>query len=532
MAGPAPGRSQAGPHPLGGSTAVPGGLGADIHDVAIVGYGPAGAVAAALLGQAGLQVLVCDRLRGVHEIPRAIALDHEIMRVFQQIGVVDAVAAHTEPFTPSEWFGADGQLIRRMTMVAPPYPQGYTPSIVFTQPPVERILRDRVAAMANVRVALGTEMTALAQDADGVTLTLQADDGGVSSVRARWVIGCDGGASRVRAQVGIELEDLDFDEPWLVVDVRVNERGLARLPTTSVQYCEPERPCTMVIGPGNHRRWEISLRPGEDALQAATDEGTWALLSRWLTPEDGTLWRQASYRFHALVAEQWRVGRVFVAGDAAHMQPPFLGQGMCQGVRDVSNLGWKLAAVIRGEVQGAAAEALLDSYGQERKAHVRELTGRLKAIGAIICERDPVKARARDARLLAEAGGVVKDTPRQDVLPRLEAGLLSPRPSSGRGTLFPQPRLADGPLMDQRFGQGWRLVLDGRLVAPAADPGLTRIALDEAAGRERDAVVLAWMTRHACHAALVRPDHYVYGTAATTDELRLLLAERRNALGL
>jgi 3-(3-hydroxy-phenyl)propionate hydroxylase len=491
-------------------------------DVAIVGYGPAGAVAAALLGQAGLKVHVCDRLPGVYEIPRAIALDHEVMRVFQQIGIVEAVRPYTEPFTPSEWFGADGQLIRRMTMVDPPYPQGYTPSLVFTQPPVERVLREHVAALPNVSVALGTEMTALVQDADGVTLRLQAEDGTPSTVRASWVIGCDGGASAVRGLVGIELEDLDFDEPWLVVDARVNERGLAKLPKTSVQFCEPARPCTMVIGPGNHRRWEISLKAGEDPQQAATPAGTWQLLSRWLTPDDGELWRQSSYRFHALVAERWRVGRVFVAGDAAHMQPPFLGQGMCQGVRDAVNLSWKLAAVIQGGVRGGAAEALLDSYGHERKAHVRALTGRLKTLGAIICERDPDQARARDARLLADCGGVVKDTPRQDVLPRLETGLLARTDTSGRGTLFPQPRLASGLLMDQHLGGGWRLVADGSLPLPAGIKVLDLSARDTA---ETEGVVAAWMQRHACHAALLRPDHYVFGTAATAAELDVLLAQ-------
>lgn len=498
------------------------------YDVALVGYGPAGAVAAALLGQAGLRVHVCDRMRGVYEIPRAIALDHEIMRVFQQIGVVNAIAPYFEPFTDSEYFGVDGQLIRRMTMVAPPYPQGYTPSLVFTQPPVERALRERVAQMPNVTVALGTEMTALAQDAEGVELSLRGDDGAVSQVRVKYVIACDGGASSVRGMVGIELEDLDFDEPWLVVDVRVNERGLTKLPETSVQYCEPERPCTFVIGPGNHRRWEISLKAGEDPREAATPEGTWALLSRWLTPEDGELWRQASYRFHALVAQTWRAGRVFVAGDAAHMQPPFLGQGMCQGVRDVANLSWKLAAVLRGEVRGEAAERLLDSYGHERKAHVRELTTRIKAVGAVICERDVAKARERDARLLAECGGVVKDTPRQDVLPRLETGLLSQVPGSARGTLFPQPRLSAAPqpvLMDKVAGHGWRLVTDGTLPMPGGVAGLTVLALGPDGQGEADSVVADWMRRHECRAAVVRPDHYVFGTAPDEAGLQSLLAE-------
>lgn len=486
-----------------------------MFDVAIVGYGPAGAVAAGLLGQAGLSVYVCDRLTGVYEIPRAIALDHEILRVFQQLGIAEPVLQHCEPFTNSEFFGVDGQLIRRMTMVAPPYPQGYTPSMVFTQPPVERALRARVAALPTVTVEEGVECTALEQDAEGVTLTV-----GGRPIRSRWAIAADGGSSTLRGLLGIALEDLDFDEPWLVVDVMVNERGLAKLPRTSVQYCEPERPCTLVIGPGNHRRWEISLKPGEDPKQAATPEGTWALLSRWLRPDDGSLWRQSSYRFHALVAETWRVGRVFVAGDAAHMQPPFLGQGMCQGIRDAANLAWKLSDVVGGKVQGTAAERLLDSYGTERKAHVRELTTRLKAVGAVICERDVARARARDAKLLADCGGVVRDTPRQDILPALSAGLITATP--GAGTLFPQPRLVQGGLMDERHGAGWRLVSDGSL--PADPPGglhLVDLSLDP----EADAVVAGWMQRHGVHAAIVRPDHYTYGATADAPALAALLSQ-------
>jgi len=497
------------------------------YDVAIVGFGPSGAVAAGLLGQAGLKVYACEKLAGVYEIPRAIALDHEIMRVFQQLGVVDAIQPYCEPFTPSEYFGVDGQLIRRMTMVEPPYPQGYTPSIVFSQPPVERVLRERVARMSNVRVDLATELQGLQQDAEGATLSVRGEDGALHSVRAKYVIACDGGASFVRTRLDLPLEDLDFDEPWLVVDVLVNERGLAKLPKVSVQYCEPGRPCTLVIGPKNHRRWEISLQPGEDPKEAATPEATWKLLSRWLTPQDGELWRQASYRFHALVAAHWRKGRVFLAGDAAHMQPPFLGQGMCQGIRDVANLSWKLAAVLRGDVQGRAAEALLDSYGTERKAHVRELTSRIKGVGAVICERDPAKARARDARLLDDCGGVVKDTPRQDILPRLEGGFVATRDTTGRGTLFPQPRLAaSGALMDHAVGGGWRLVLaQGAGLQQEVPRGITIVAL--ARTPEADGVVARWMQRHACCAALVRPDHYVYGTAASATETAQLLADWR-----
>jgi 3-(3-hydroxy-phenyl)propionate hydroxylase len=507
-----------------------------LYDVAIVGFGPSGAVAAGLLGGQGLKVHVCDRQHTVYDKPRAIAIDHEILRVFQQLGIVDRIAAHVEPFTPSEYFGVDGQLIKRLTMIAPPYPLGYTPSNVFSQPPVEQALREHVRGLPNVTVALGASVTAVTQDEASVSLALTHDDGRTSAVRARYVVACDGASSFVREQVGISLEDLQFDEPWLVVDVLANERGLAKLPTTSVQYCEAERPCTIVIGPGNHRRWEISLKEGEDPAKVTQPEETWKLLSRWITPDDGELWRQASYRFHALVADRWRAGRVFVAGDAAHQQPPFLGQGMCQGVRDVANLSWKLGAVLRGEIAGGAAERLLDSYGDERKAHVRELTSRIKAIGAVICERDIDKARARDAHLLADSGGVVRDTPRQDVIPPLDTGLLAPPTNPARGTLFPQPWLRqDGKdvRLDTVAGNGWLLVLGAGYDGPAPStqgiPGLQVLRLDETLP-EKEGVAAAWFERHGSTAALVRPDRYVYGTAASGQALADLTRRLADAL--
>ena len=521
-----------------------------LYDVAIVGLGPCGAVAAALLGQAGLRVLVLDKSHSVYDKPRAVAMDHEIMRVLQGIGVADAVLPHTEPFSASEHFGADGQLIRRLTMLPPPYPMGWTPSMVFRQPPVEQILRDRVAALPSVDVRLGVELVALEQDGEGVSLQLQSQDGSVRPARAAYVIGCDGASSTVRRLVGIELEDLDFDEPWLVVDVLANARGLAKLPKASAQFCEPTRPISFLIGTDNHRRWEIMLLPGEDAQAMAQEAEVWKLLARWITPDDGELWRRASYRFHALVAKDWHKGCVFIAGDAAHQQPPFLGQGMCQGVRDVSNLAWKLQQAIAGKA-GNAAEALLDTYGQERGAHVRQLTATIKGIGRYICERDPVAARERDARLIAEAGGTVKSQPRQDLIPGLKVGLLSgldhpcasahpaqpaptaPPPHPAVGTLFPQPRvLQNGQpvLLDDAAGSGWRIVLGDAALgwSPTAGTGyaLLRVATTPQPGAwtETEGVLAGWFQRHTCAAAIVRPDHYVYAVAATAHALQAELA--------
>ena len=490
------------------------------YDVAIVGFGPAGAVAAGLLGARGIRTFVCDRLRDVYDKPRAIALDHEMLRLFQHMGVLEQIEPFIEPFTDSVYYGVDGQIIKRMSTVAPPHPLAHFPSVVFTQPPLERVLRAHARSFPNVRVALGQTLQQLVQDDEGVTLTLLDDAAATSTVRARYVIGCDGASSTVRSQAGLVLDDLHFDEPWLVVDVLVNKKGLARLPQTSVQYCRPERPSTFLICPGRHRRWEIAINPGEDPAQLATPEGIWRLLAPWITPAHARLWRQASYRFHALVAREWRQGRVFIAGDAAHQQPPFLGQGMCQGLRDVANLCWKLQAVL----QTGASDGLLDTYGVERKGHVTELTQRIKHIGQIVGERDPVRARARDAHLLADCGGVVKPTPRQDVQPALQAGLLTSIPSTARGTLFPQPWLRQGrrfARMDDVLGCGWRLIFSRdakpawmRLARQQMPTGLVIAQLGQEGFDERDAVLDSWFKRHACQMALVRPDHYVYGVAS------------------
>ncbi|MDB5402304.1 MAG: FAD-binding monooxygenase [Rhodopila sp.] len=502
-------------------------------DVVVVGFGPAGAVAACLLGQAGLRTLAIDRVVAVWDKPRAIAIDHEIMRLFQNLGMADKVLPHVAPFTASEHFGADGQLIRRIDMVPPPYPQGYTPSMVFTQPPVEAALRAHAASYPSVEVQLGVEFISLEQATDHVAVTLQAPQADPSIVTAAYVIGCDGASSTVRQHLGIAFEDLVFDEPWMVIDVRVNDAGLAKLPATAAQFCEPARPSTFIVGPGNHRRWEIMLLPGEDPRTMERPKQVWQLLSRWLSPGDGELWRASSYRFHALVASQWRAGRVFLAGDAAHQQPPFIGQGMCQGIRDVGNLSWKLAAVIRG----TAFSALLDTYGEERDQHVRTLTARIKAIGHTICERDPVAARRRDADLLAQGGGTARTVTRQEIVPPIAAGLLADTAHPANGTLFPQPWVAgaDGPRhLDDVVGTGWRMVLDGRAAGAWPNTAMPIVTIQQPGHSglvEQDGILAAWFDKYGCVGAIVRPDHYVYGVLPDFMSAPAVLDDLKSRLG-
>ena len=494
--------------------------------------GPTGAVLSALLAQKGVRVLVCDALTSIYDKPRAIALDHEIMRVFQELGITQALAPFVEPFTDSEFFGVNGQLIKCMSTLAPPYPLGYVPSLVFSQPPMERVLREKVSTQQLVTVQLGQRLVSMTQDAQQVSLRFESLSGQSETVHAKYVVGCDGASSFVRQSVGIELEDLGFDQPWLVVDVLLNEAGMAKLPKVSMQICEPKRPCTYVIGPKNHRRFEVAINEGEDPKEMQTPEKVWSLLSRWMTPHEGELWRQASYRFHALVAKEWRVNRVLIAGDAAHQQPPFLGQGMCQGVRDAHNLAWKLAALIQGQGQ----EALLNTYATERAMHVRELTTRIKAIGLLVAERDEHKARARDEALLKEAGGVIQPMPRQNVQPSLTTGCLSKSTHLAVGTLFPQASLwVEGAsvLMDDVLQGGWTLFVKSPEVSQYRDHsplGLPFIEVVDCGGeafQETTGVVSDWFERMKVQACLVRPDHCVFGVFHAPQEWLGALEELR-----
>ncbi len=510
------------------------------YDVAVIGYGPVGVTLAGLLGRYGLTVAVIEKSREVFAQPRAVGFDHDAMRIFQRIGAAEALAPHIAPFRDAEYFGVGGRLIQRVRRIPPPYPLTWEPNYTCDQPGIEAVLRAAVAGFPCVDVALGCELAGLNDEGGIVRLELRADDGLASSCSAAYVVACDGASSQVRRRLGIELESFDYDEPWIVVDVMVGDEFLAQLPATNVQYCQPERPSTFITCPGNHRRWEFMTLPGEAASGEVGEERLWRLLSRWLKPGQARIWRAAAYEFHALVARDWRRGRVLLAGDSAHMTPPFLGQGMCQGLRDVGNLAWKLERVLR---RGADAR-LLDTYTEERRPHVVETTRRAKEFGRIISERDPGLAQARDARMLAEGGGAPRLLYRQELIPGLAAGLVSAEaPLAGK--VFPQPVVRDASgsavMLDDVTGPEWRLVLssaaseaDLRAIAELAASQAVQAILvgpstHEAGGvllvEEKDRLLRTWLEAAGCIGALVRPDHYVFGGFAAPAGAHRLLHE-------
>jgi 3-(3-hydroxy-phenyl)propionate hydroxylase len=331
--------------------------------------------------------------------------------------------------------GADGGVIRYLGTAGRPRPFAWANDYFFYQPELEAELRRGLGRFPHVELQLGTECLAVAQDDAGVNLEVGQGDRR-RTVRARWAIACDGASSATRKGLGVKLDDLGFEEPWLVIDAEVDGplefsafTGVpedADLQQLSIMLCDPRRPATLVPGRGDHRRWEFMLLPGEDATPS--DEDIRKLIAPWTAGATSRVIRAATYRFHGLIAEHWRAGSVFLAGDAAHQTPPFFGQGMCHGMRDVANLVWKLRLVR----DGLAGDDLLETYQTEREPQVRAVIAAAVEAGRYICMLDPELAAQRDAAMRARFHDPVRTA--SDLIPAIKGVTLA-----GAGGRFIQP---------------------------------------------------------------------------------------------
>lgn len=500
-------------------------------DIVIIGCGPVGGAAANLLGRAGLNVLVVEKQIDPYPLPRAVHIDHEIMRILQSAGIVDGFEPLTRATQGHLHIGADGDVLRYLGTAGLARRFGWSNDYFFYQPELEALLRERLLAMPNVTLWTGTSFVGLEQDEAGVTLDLTRADGDVK-VRVAHVIACDGASSPIRTALDVPLIDLDFEEPWLVVDVEMDDRvtfpifpGLpigADVQQLSVMLCDPRRPTTIVPGRGNHRRWEFMLLPGESDEAMRAPDRVAALVAPWIAGVPHKIIRAATYRFHGLVAERWQVGRVFLAGDAAHQTPPFFGQGMCHGMRDVASLAWKLALVHRG----IASKRLLDGYQSEREPQVRAVISAAIEAGKYICELNPVAAAERD-RVIRQREATRTVHTAADLISPITGLVLAT--STGAGERFIQPRIMDSQgrsyLLDDVTDSGLRLFVTGGLaVEPASVEVFERVGGAVVSVAELNSGELdAWFAAHDAVAVLVRPDFYVFGTARTPADIAHLV---------
>jgi 3-(3-hydroxy-phenyl)propionate hydroxylase len=492
-------------------------------DICIIGFGPVGASLANLLGRSGLKVVVLEREPSVYHLPRAVALDGEGMRLFQTMGLADELLPKLEVSRNIRHVNADGKLILLLTRSGIAA-EGWNNAYRFYQPDLETVLRDGVARLSSVDVRLRSDVFALDERADGVSVRYEnLASGALTEVNARYVIGCDGARSTVRRFMGAALQDLRSHERWIVLDM-ILDRPPAGVPEAedetgrvidAIQYCDPARPTTFIPMPGKRHRWEFMLMPHDDPAAIVQPERIYDLLQPWkIQPAASTIERAVVYTFHSALSTKWRRGRLLLAGDSAHQMPPFLGQGMCSGLRDAGNLAWKLCDVIAGD----APDELLDTYETERMEHVRAYIELAVELGSVIQATDPEKARQRDRDLVANP------TMLRPLAPRLGRGLDrgAPAPVGSRAR---QPRLADGTMLDDRVGYRFGVLATAAFIE--ALPAATRAKL-----KNSDVAVVAaegesagYLAELGTSAVVIRPDRYILGVAADAAELNTVLAQ-------
>ncbi len=464
-------------------------------DLVVVGFGPTGATLAGLAALRGLRVVVIERDRELFALPRAVQCDHEVLRILQELGCAEEVVADAVVNEGLDFLAADRRVLLSFS-VPPLAPSGWPTSVFFHQPTFERTLRRAVASLG-VEVRLGVSVSALEQHDAGVDVAVS----GADPLRARWVVGCDGARSATRRMIGTSLRDTGFEEEWLVVDLHL-EGEVPGLPSRCLQVCDPARPHTLVPMPGGRFRFEFMLLPGESADDVLDPATVHHLLSRWIDPAMVRVERAAVYTFHGLVASTWRHRRVFLAGDAAHQTPPFLGQGMCAGMRDAANLAWKLAAV----TTGGAPDRLLDTYQAERQPHAQAVIDAAVGFGRLICLTDPEAVADRDAGLAGSQAGTGAGTGGSGAAPNLIPALARGAAiGTGGGALSRQPTVG-GVRLDDLVGPRFALCTAGPLdpTSPAARWWAVHGVVLDAVTHPEVAPLLDG--REAC---AVRPDRYV-----------------------
>ncbi|QIG78619.1 bifunctional 3-(3-hydroxy-phenyl)propionate/3-hydroxycinnamic acid hydroxylase [Stakelama tenebrarum] len=514
------------------------------YDIIQVGYGPVSEALALMLGRQGRRVAVCERWRERYPLPRAVCIDHELYRVLQAIGLENALPRVTQPGPVYQWFNADWKELLAIDWSKPSISGGVEVNFVH-QPTLEQALDDAVRQQSSVDLYLGCEVITVEQGESGVVVTLREDGVDERQLSAKYVIGCDGANSLVRSTIGSGQEDRGFEADWLVIDVRlksgvtIEELGIP----AAGQYCNPERPTTIVpagiSGDRIYRRWEFMRLPGESAQELESEAKVWELLSPWAGPAQVELIRHKIYNFRSLMADKWRDGRLLIAGDAAHVMPPFMGQGMCAGLRDGWNLAWKLGLVL----DGRADDRLLDSYQTERQPHVRQLTNLSIYLGKMICVPDADAAAERDRAFFEGTAPPPPDFPHltDGLLYRPDGDALQP----GAGLLSPHVTLEhEGRTMRlDAFDGGGGFLLFTREIDPATAMDalsclpLRAVRLGQGDGtvRDLDGRIDDFLDEHGWAGMIVRPDFYVYGGAADAaafDRLALALADDLAAAGV
>ena len=506
------------------------------YDVAIVGMGPTGVTAANLLAQKGVRTVILERDLDMYPRQRAIAADEDALRVWQSLGLLDSIAKDLDQSITVHY--VDGQDAFFSFDLSAPGTQGLPGSVFFHQPQVEAILRANLNSSSYVQVECGQKVVGVEDAGEMVVLTVEdVATSQLRPVRARYVLACDGGSSPVRKMLGMKFEGRSLPEPWLDIQAKATYDRPTNGPVDFIFMASPERVGIDCQAPMGHHRWEFRLQDGDDLEAASRPENIARLLRQCgQDPDDVSVLQARVYTFHVRTAKQWKKGRVFLCGDAAHIMPPFAGQGMSSGIRDAANVAWKLAEVVHGRAQ----PSLLETYDAERRPHVEAMTRMTLTLGRMVNIRSRKVANARNNLLrIASRVPVLSDwlyNQRWKPQLKLATGFLPTRRGmrSPAGTPVWQPTVstADGRshLMDDVLGHGfvvlgydvranailspevvkaWRAIGAEFIVVRPAGLKLERLAENEL--RDDSGELRRYFRRYSARIVVIRPDRIVYG---------------------
>lgn len=480
-------------------------------DVLVCGLGPVGQLLALMLGRRGVSVIAVDESPEPFDLPRAAVVDDEVLRIFQTAGIRGQILRDCQVQDQVTFVPGRGPAL---TLLEPDGTlQGQHGLVSIHQPSMEKTITEAAAAQPTVSIRRGVRLESFTDEGSGVEASvLDVETGAAEAIQAKWLVGCDGANSRVRQLLGVEFGGSTFRQRWLVVDVKL-DRPLAKVPHPHF-FGNPERPIvSLPMSPGRHR-WEWMLHPGEDPEPFLDPGGIRARVDPWLEGEEATVERAVIYTFQRRTAARWRKGRALLAGDAAHLMPPFAGQGFSSGARDVANLSWKLEAVLN-----QAPESLIDSYEAERRPHLEAMSRLAVTLGSFVQTADRKVALLRDALLRATEITGLSSWGRKRV---------KPLPAYGDGAFaVPPAKLPFNRLVGSHYPQSsdgsdgppeWKA-----LCRSESDARKFREAGIEARCSETEPREADWV--------LLRHDRFVYGAGADELDIRTTLDSLQRDLG-